>query len=137
MQLAKDAGLDWSTAASWSTPPCAPAIPTSSHSANAPRPIGQVFGLVAPLYRDGRHCGRAAGRRRGVEVQVERDCDQAQGHRNQPVLGRRFREPRIARRSCCATPRAAVYRRLVLKDNRIIGAVMYGDTSDGAWFFDL
>jgi nitrite reductase (NADH) large subunit len=29
------------------------------------------------------------------------------------------------------------YRRLVLKDNRIIGAVMYGDTSDGPWFFDL
>ncbi len=29
------------------------------------------------------------------------------------------------------------YRRLVLRDNRIIGAVMYGDTSDGPWFFDL
>ena len=29
------------------------------------------------------------------------------------------------------------YRRLVLKDNRIIGIVMYGDTSDGPWFFDL
>jgi len=29
------------------------------------------------------------------------------------------------------------YRRLVLKDNRIAGAVMYGDTSDGPWFFDL
>ena len=32
---------------------------------------------------------------------------------------------------------AAVYKRLVLKDNRLIGAVMYGDTADGAWFFDL
>ena len=30
-----------------------------------------------------------------------------------------------------------VYRRLVLKENRIIGAVMYGDTADGPWFFDL
>ncbi|HKU98357.1 MAG TPA: nitrite reductase large subunit NirB [Vineibacter sp.] len=30
-----------------------------------------------------------------------------------------------------------VYRRLVLKDNRIVGAVMYGETSDSAWFFDL
>ncbi len=29
------------------------------------------------------------------------------------------------------------YRRLVLKNNRIIGVVMYGDTADGAWFFDL
>ncbi len=30
-----------------------------------------------------------------------------------------------------------VYKRLVLKDDKLIGAVMYGDVSDGAWFFDL
>ena len=28
-----------------------------------------------------------------------------------------------------------VYKRLVLKDNAIVGAVMYGDTADGSWFF--
>jgi nitrite reductase (NADH) large subunit len=32
---------------------------------------------------------------------------------------------------------AGVYKRLVLKDNKIIGAVLYGETSDGPWFFDL
>jgi nitrite reductase (NADH) large subunit len=30
-----------------------------------------------------------------------------------------------------------VYKRLVLKDNRIVGAVLYGDTADGNWYFDL
>jgi nitrite reductase (NADH) large subunit len=30
-----------------------------------------------------------------------------------------------------------VYRRLVLKDDKIIGVVLYGDTNDGAWFFQL
>lgn len=30
-----------------------------------------------------------------------------------------------------------IYKRLVLKNNRIIGAVLYGDTADGPWFFDL
>ena len=30
-----------------------------------------------------------------------------------------------------------VYRKLVVEDNRIRGAVMYGDTIDGAWYFDL
>lgn len=30
-----------------------------------------------------------------------------------------------------------IYKRLVLKDNKIIGAVLYGDTQDGAWFFQL
>ncbi|MCE9650486.1 MAG: nitrite reductase large subunit NirB [Parvibaculum sp.] len=32
---------------------------------------------------------------------------------------------------------AGVYKRLVLKENRIIGAVMYGEASDGPWFFDM
>ncbi len=30
-----------------------------------------------------------------------------------------------------------VYRKLIVQDNRIKGAVMYGDTIDGAWYFDL
>ena len=30
-----------------------------------------------------------------------------------------------------------IYKRLVIKDNKIIGAVLYGDTADGPWFFDL
>ncbi len=30
-----------------------------------------------------------------------------------------------------------IYKRLVLKDDRIIGAVLYGDTVDGSWYFDL
>ncbi|MCF8465970.1 MAG: nitrite reductase large subunit NirB [Sneathiella sp.] len=33
--------------------------------------------------------------------------------------------------------KAGIYKRLVLKDNRIIGAVLYGEASDGPWFFDL
>ena len=32
---------------------------------------------------------------------------------------------------------AGVYKRLVLKGNRIIGAVLYGETADGPWFFDM
>ena len=29
------------------------------------------------------------------------------------------------------------YKKLVLKDNRLVGACLYGDTMDGAWYFDL
>jgi nitrite reductase (NADH) large subunit len=32
---------------------------------------------------------------------------------------------------------AGVYKRLVLQDNKLIGAVLYGDTGDGAWYFKL
>ena len=30
-----------------------------------------------------------------------------------------------------------VYKRLVVKEDRLIGAVLYGDTADGGWYFDL
>jgi nitrite reductase (NADH) large subunit len=32
---------------------------------------------------------------------------------------------------------SGIYKRLVLKNDRLIGAVLYGDTGDGPWFFDL
>jgi len=30
-----------------------------------------------------------------------------------------------------------VYKRLILQEDRIVGAVLYGDTADGSWYFDL
>lgn len=30
-----------------------------------------------------------------------------------------------------------VYKRVVLRDNKVVGAVLYGDTADGNWYFDL
>ncbi|MBU0864937.1 MAG: nitrite reductase large subunit NirB [Alphaproteobacteria bacterium] len=30
-----------------------------------------------------------------------------------------------------------VYKRVIVRDNRIVGAVLYGDTADGSWYFDL
>jgi len=30
-----------------------------------------------------------------------------------------------------------VYKKLVLKDDKLVGAVMYGDTRDGAWYFQM
>ncbi len=29
------------------------------------------------------------------------------------------------------------YRKLVIRSNLLCGAILYGDTQDGAWFFDL
>ena len=30
-----------------------------------------------------------------------------------------------------------IYKRVVVRDDRIVGAVLYGDTGDGSWYFDL
>jgi nitrite reductase (NADH) large subunit len=34
-------------------------------------------------------------------------------------------------------PGLATYKKLVLRDGRLVGAVLYGDTSDGLWYLDL
>ena len=34
-------------------------------------------------------------------------------------------------------PSRGVYKRVILRDNRVVGAVLYGDTADGSWYFDL
>ncbi len=95
---------------------------------------GAVFGLVAPLYDQAKV---AAATLMGQEAAfVQKDvstklkvtgCDLfsagdfAEGEDREDIV---FRDP--AR---------GVYKRLVLQNNRIIGAVMYGDTADGTWFF--
>ena len=34
-------------------------------------------------------------------------------------------------------PKRRVYKRLIVENDRLIGAVMYGDTADSNWFFGL
>jgi nitrite reductase (NADH) large subunit len=34
-------------------------------------------------------------------------------------------------------PHSGVYRKLLLRNNRLVGAVLYGDAQDGQWYFEL
>ena len=34
-----------------------------------------------------------------------------------------------------ATPTRGVYKQIVLRDDKLVGAVLYGDTVDGPWYF--
>lgn len=95
----------------------------------------QLFGLVAPLYDQAKVLaatlmGAEAAFRpvqtatklkvTGVDLFSAGDFADAPG-----------REDIVFR-----DPGRGVYKRLVLEGDRLIGAVMYGDTADGAWFFD-
>ncbi|MEH6696581.1 MAG: nitrite reductase large subunit NirB [Hyphomonas sp.] len=96
---------------------------------------GNCYGLVAPLYEQARICGLAlAGDENHAFVHTETSTklkvtgvnlfsggDFAEGEGREEIV---FRD--AAR---------GVYKRLVLEGDRLIGAVLYGDTADGAWFF--
>ena len=36
-----------------------------------------------------------------------------------------------------ADPGLGIYKKLVLAGDRLVGAVLYGDTADGLWYLDL
>ncbi|WP_341211590.1 nitrite reductase large subunit NirB [uncultured Limimaricola sp.] len=97
---------------------------------------GAVFGLVAPLYDQAKVMAQtllsqeAAFQPKEVATKLKvTGCDLfsagdfAEGEGREDIV---FRDP--AR---------GVYKRLVLEGERLIGAVMYGDTADGAWFHGL
>ncbi|MBZ9853600.1 nitrite reductase large subunit NirB [Mesorhizobium sp. CA13] len=98
---------------------------------------GQVYGLVAPLYEMARvTASQLAGDETAAFVHSDTPTklkvtgidlfslgDFADGEDRQEIVLR--------------DAAAGVYKRLVLKDDRIIGTVLYGETSDGAWFNDL
>ncbi|MCF2872665.1 nitrite reductase large subunit NirB [Octadecabacter sp. G9-8] len=97
---------------------------------------GAIFGLVAPLYDQAKVAAQTLMEQPAIFVQKELStklkvtgCDLfsagdfADGEGREDIV---FRDP--AR---------GVYRRLVIMDNMVIGAVMYGDTADSNWFFGL
>jgi nitrite reductase (NADH) large subunit len=98
---------------------------------------GQVFGLVAPLYEMAAIC---ADRITGI----------ADGVYEPGVAGTRLKVTGIEMFSAGdflgdADTQAVVYRdiargvhkRLVVRDDRLVGVVLYGDAHDSAWYFDL
>ncbi|MEP2530177.1 nitrite reductase large subunit NirB [Shimia sp.] len=97
---------------------------------------GNVFGLVAPLYDQAKVLAKtligeeAAFANKEVSTKLKvTGCDLfsagdfSDGEGREDIV---FRDP--AR---------GVYKRLVLENDKLVGAVMYGDTADGNWFFGL
>ncbi|MCC5957551.1 MAG: NAD(P)/FAD-dependent oxidoreductase, partial [Natronohydrobacter sp.] len=96
----------------------------------------QLFGLVAPLYDQAKVVAatllgqdaafrpvQTATKLKVTGVDLFSAGDFADGEGREDIV---FRDP--AR---------GVYKRLVIENDRLIGAVMYGDTGDGSWFFGL
>jgi nitrite reductase (NADH) large subunit len=98
---------------------------------------GQCYGLVAPLYEMAKtlaavlageivtgYAGSVLSTKLKVTgIDVFSAGDFSEGDEKDEIVLR--------------DPSRGVYKRVVLRENRIIGAVLYGDTADGSWYFDL
>ncbi|NEX46409.1 nitrite reductase large subunit NirB [Pseudotabrizicola algicola] len=97
---------------------------------------GQLFGLVAPLYDQAKVLAATLLEQEAAFQPVQTatklkvtGVDLFSAGDFADALGREdivFRDPG-----------RGIYKRLVLEGNQLMGAVMYGDTADGSWFFDL
>ena len=98
---------------------------------------GQTYGLVAPLWemakvlaaqlggdKNSAYSGSVTSTKLKVTgIDVFSAGDFSEGDEGDEIV---LREP--AR---------GIYKRIILRGNQVIGAVLYGDTADGSWFFDL
>jgi nitrite reductase (NADH) large subunit len=98
---------------------------------------GQVYGLVAPLYEMARvAASHLAGETSARFVHADTPTKLKVTGIDLYSLGD-FGEGDDREEIVLRDASAGVYKRLVLKDNRIVGTVLYGETADGAWFNDL
>lgn len=97
---------------------------------------GNLFGLVAPLYDQAKVLAHAlldqpdafVARDTATKLKVT-GCDLFSAGDFSDGEGR---EDIVLR-----DPAKGVYKRLVIEQDRLVGCVMYGDTADGNWFFQL
>ncbi len=98
---------------------------------------GQVYGLVAPLYEMARvAAAHLAGDRTPAFVHSDTPTKLKVTGIDLYSLGD-FAEGPDREEIVLRDATSGIYKRLVIKDNRIIGTVLYGETGDGAWFNDL
>ncbi|KQQ47493.1 hypothetical protein ASF61_02315 [Duganella sp. Leaf126] len=96
-----------------------------------------TFGLVAPIWDQARVCGAhlaGAGVRRYVQqtAPTRLKVTGVELYSVGDFIGGEGSEDLVLRDA-----RRGVYKRLVLRDNRVTGAVLYGDVKDGPWYFGL
>jgi nitrite reductase (NADH) large subunit len=98
---------------------------------------GNTYGLVAPLWEQARVCAThlaqfGHSRYPGSVTSAKLKVSGIDLFSTGDFIGGAGTEDLVYR-----DPRRGVYKRLVLKDQQLVGAVLYGDVSDGAWYFDL
>ncbi len=98
---------------------------------------GRSYGLVAPLFEMARVCanhlaGYGIGRYAGSQVSTKLKVTGVDLFSTGDFTGGDGSDDIVL-----ADPASGVYKKLVIRNDKLAGAVLYGDTADGAWYFRL
>lgn len=98
---------------------------------------GVAYGLVAPLFEQGKVLANHL---------AEMGIDRYQGSQTSTKLkvtgidlfsAGDFQGDEHTEEIVMSDPMTGMYKKLVIKDNKLVGACLYGDTVDGSWYFEL
>lgn len=98
---------------------------------------GIAYGLVAPLFEQGKVCAThlaefGIGRYTGSQVSTKLKVTGIDLFSAGNFTGGPEYEEIVM-----SDPFGGVYKKLVIKDDKLVGACLYGDTVDGSWYFKL
>jgi len=98
---------------------------------------GTAYGLVAPLYEQAQVCAThlahwGIGRYLGSQVSTKLKVTGIDLFSAGDFMGAEGTESVILR-----DPLRGIYKKLVFKGPQLVGACLYGDMRDGAWYFEL
>ncbi|UDF35714.1 UNVERIFIED_ORG: nitrite reductase large subunit NirB [Shinella sp. XGS7] len=98
---------------------------------------GVAYGLVAPLFEQGKVCAThlaqfGIGRYQGSQTSTKLKVTGIDLFSAGDFMGGAATEEIVM-----SDPFAGVYKKLVIRDDQLVGACLYGDTVDGAWYFKL
>ncbi|KPF50691.1 nitrite reductase [beta proteobacterium AAP121] len=98
---------------------------------------GVAYGLVAPLFEQGKVCAThlaqfGIGRYTGSQTSTKLKVTGIDLFSAGDFMGGEGCEDIVL-----SDPYAGVYKKLVIRDDKLVGACLYGDTADGSWYFKL
>lgn len=99
---------------------------------------GRVVGLVAPIWEQAEVCGaRLAGDEGALYLPSPVVTSLKITGVNVFSAGALAAEDAADEELALHDPRRGIYKKLVLRDGRIVGCVLYGDVVDGSWYVEL
>ena len=98
---------------------------------------GNVYGLVAPLFEMAKVCANhlgnfGIGRYQGSVTSTKLKVTGIDLFSAGEFMGGEGQEEIVL-----SDPLGGVYKKLVIKNDKLIGACLYGDTVDGSWYFSM
>src|SRR5450830_1935182 len=98
---------------------------------------GVAYGLVAPLFEQAKVCANhlaqmGIGRYLGSFLSTKLKVTGIDLFSAGEFMGKEGSEEIVL-----SDPASGIYKKLVIKDDQLIGACLYGDTTDGGWYFKL